>query len=284
MRKSILRRIAAELFGEGNARKMIRSLDIIGDIAIIKIPDEFLEKKYVFGTRILQEMPYIKVVLRQTSPVSNVYRIRELEYIAGERRKWTLYKEYGIRIKVDVEKVYFSPRLSTERKRIMDLVREGETIVNMFAGVGPYSILIAKYKNISYVHSIDINPMAIHYHLENIFMNKVENKIVLYRGDAAEIIEEYLVGEADRVLMPLPEKSIKYLKYGVLALKNRGWIHIYLHIPYSKCWKEAMEKAVEFINVNMPENWVIRIMMPHKVREVATRTLQVCVDTYIERR
>ena len=284
MSRSIVRKIAAELFGEENSKKMIRSLDIIGDIVIVKIPEEFLDKKYVFGEKLLEEMPYIKVVLRQATPVSGVYRVRKLEHIAGEKRKWTVYKEYGIRIKVDVEKVYFSPRLSTERKRVADLVDEGEVIINMFAGAGPYSILIAKNKNVKSIHSIDINPLAVRYHLENIFLNKVEDKIILYRGDAGKIIEKYLIKTADRILMPLPEIAINYLKYAVKGLKDKGWIHIYLHIPYENSWREALPKAVEQVQKYMPGEWSIVYTKPHKVREIATRTLQVCVDMYIKRK
>ena len=283
MSRSIVRRVASELFGEENARRMIRSLDIIGDIVIVKIPDGFLDKRYVFGEKLLEEMPYIKVVLRQAAPVSGVYRVRKLEYLAGEKRKWTVYKEYGVRIKVDVEKVYFSPRLSTERKRVADLVSNDEIVINMFAGAGPYSILIAKKKNVKVIHSIDINPLAIHYHLENIFLNKVEDKIILYRGDAGEIIERYLTEEADRVIMPLPEIAIKYLKHAIRGLKKRGWIHIYLHIPYENSWKEALFIAARRIQSIIPPEAEIKYIMPYKVREVATRTLQVCVDTYIKK-
>lgn len=284
MNNSIVRKIASELFGEENARRMVRSLDIIGDIVIAKIPEEFLDKRYVFGEKLLEEMPYIKVVLRQVTPVSGVYRVRNLEYLAGERRKWTIYKEYGMRIKVDVEKIYFSPRLSTERKRIADLVNDDEIVINMFAGAGPYTILIAKNKNVKVIHSIDINPLAIHYHLENIFLNKVEDKIILYRGDAGEIIEKYLIGEADRVIMPLPEIVIKYLKYAIKGLKNEGWIHIYIHIPYENSWKEALSTAVKQIQSIMPSEVDIKYIKANKVREVATRTLQVCIDTYIKKK
>ena len=283
MGRSIVREVAAELFGEENARKMVRSLDIIGDIAIVKIPDEFLDKRFIFGERLLERMPYLKVILRQVTPVEGAYRIRSLEHIAGENRKWTVYKEHGVKIKVDVEKVYFSPRLSTERKRVMELVENGERIVNMFAGAGPYTILIAKHRDIRIIHSIDINPVAIHYHLENIFLNKVSDKVILYRGDAGEMIERFIMGKVDRVLMPLPEIALEYLEYAFKALDNRGWIHVYLHIPYEDTWREALEKAREIVLNAVPPGWRVHNAYPHKVREVATRLLQVCVDTHVSK-
>lgn len=283
MRRSYIRDVATELFGEG-ASRAITSLDIIGDIAIVKLPDEFLEKKYEFGERLLEKMPYIKVVLRQASPVKGEYRLRRLEYLAGERRKWTIHKEYGIKVKVDVEKVYFTPRLSTERWRVATLVKEGEVVVNMFAGVGPYSILIAKYSRPAHVHSIDINLTAIHYHIENVRLNGVEDKVTIYSGDAAKVIEEYLICSADRVLMPLPEKALSYLKYALKALNRRGWIHVYLHVPYKRDWREALVKGADAVKIAIPPGFELIEVRPNKVREVATRTLQVCVDAYVARK
>jgi tRNA (guanine37-N1)-methyltransferase len=281
MGKSIVREVAAEIFGEEYAKEMIRSLDIIGDIVIVKIPEPMLDKRREFGEKLLERMSYIRVVLRQLTPVEGVYRTRLLEHIAGEDRKWTIYREHGIRIKVDVEKIYFSPRLSTERLRITNLVERGERLLNMFAGCGPYTILIAKHKDIEVIHSIDINPVAIAYHLENIFLNKVKERVILYRGDSGEIVERYISGEVDRVLMPLPELAITYLKYALRALDEKGWIHIYLHTPYNRNWREALEKSVNMVKGKMPENWRIKEIEGHKVREVGTRLLQVCVDTYV---
>jgi tRNA (guanine37-N1)-methyltransferase len=284
MRRSIVREVAAEVFGEEYANLMTRSYDIIGDIIIIKLPDKFLQKRFLYGEKLLERMPYIKVVYRQVEPVRGTYRIRRLEHLAGEERTWTIYKEHGIRLKVDVEKTYFSPRLSTERLRIMKLVEDGETIINMFAGVGSYSILIAKYKNIHHIHSIDINPVAIDYHLENNIINKVEDKITLYRGDAGEMIDKYLTNIGDRILMPLPERAIEYLKYAIKALKDIGWIHIYLHISYKDRWQEAIKEGIKLVKNKIGERYSIKEIDGTKVREVAPRILQVCINTYIKKK
>jgi tRNA (guanine37-N1)-methyltransferase len=98
----------------------------------------------------------------------------------------------------------------------------------MFAGVGCYSVIIAKYSDPKEIFSIDINPVAIQYMQENIKLNGVEAKVVLVRGDAKKVIQERLENVADRVLMPLPEKAYEYLDYALLALKpTGGWIHYY---------------------------------------------------------
>ena len=80
--------------------------------------------------------------------------------------------------KLDVKKVYFSPRLATERKRVADLVSDGEEILDMFAGVGPFPFVIAKEKSVD-ITAVDINEVAIQYLNENIKINKVKEKLIL---------------------------------------------------------------------------------------------------------
>jgi tRNA (guanine37-N1)-methyltransferase len=98
----------------------------------------------------------------------------------------------------------------------------------MFAGVGCFSIIIAKHSDAEKVYSIDINPVAVKSMQENVRLNRVYDKIVPMLGDAKDIIEKRLRHIADRVLMPLPEKACEYLPYALLALKRAGgWIHYY---------------------------------------------------------
>ena len=284
MSRGILREIGKNVYGTDYTR-IIKSMDIIGDIAIIKIPPELLdERRFEFAKEIMKRMKYIRVVLRQVTPVEGVLRIRKFEYLAGEDRRETIYKEHGALYKLNVEKVYFTPRLSNERLRISRLAREGEVIINMFAGVGPYSILIAKNLGQVLVHSIDINPYAVEYHLANNLLNSVEDKIVVYRGDAADIIKKKLLDSADRVLMPLPEYAIQYLDYAVSALKERGYLHIYLHIPYKHDEKEALITSEQIVTKELSKRkFDVIYIKSNRVREVATRTLQVCVDVYIKK-
>ena len=170
----------------------------------------------------------VKTVFAQTSPISGDFRVRELRLLAGEDKTSTKYKESGCVFAVDVEKCYFSPRLSHERLRIASLVKSGETVVNMFSGVGCFSIVIAKTVSQTKVFSIDVNPIAVQYMEENVRINRVYGKVIPLLGDSKDIINAQLQGKADRVLMPLPEKALEYLPYAVSALKKPGgWIHYY---------------------------------------------------------
>jgi len=118
------------------------SYEIVGDIAVL---DESADE--AVASAIMKLHKNIRVVARRKSHVEGVFRRRRIEIIAGERRTETVHKENGCRYKLDLERVYFNPRLATERDRVASLAARSaseETIIDMFAGVGPFSILIAK--------------------------------------------------------------------------------------------------------------------------------------------
>lgn len=226
--KKNLKSILKEQMNPVDLKEIIRSYDVIGDIAIIRIPENLQSKSPIIADAIMQTQKHVKTVFRQASAVSGDFRLRQLEWIAGEKRTETLYKEFSCIFKVDVEQCYFSPRLSQERMRIARLVQPGEIAVNMFAGVGSFSILMAKHSKAKKVYSVDLNPVAVQFMKENIRLNKVGGQVVPILGDARNVITERLNGMADRVIMPLPEKAFEYIDCAVMALKSkRGWIHYY---------------------------------------------------------
>jgi len=137
------------------------SFDVIGDIAIIELPEELMPHGKAIGEAILRAHRHIKAVFAKGSRIEGEYRVRELVHLAGEKRTETPHRENGVRLKLDVARVYFSPRLATERMRVFEKTRPGEVVFDMFAGVGPYSILLAR--KAGPVFACDINPWAIRY-------------------------------------------------------------------------------------------------------------------------
>ena len=190
----MLREALTEFLIPKELDSIFSAFDIIGDIAIVKIPRSFGADKKIIGDTILRNLKAVKTVLVQTSSVSGDFRVRDLEYLAGENKTETEYRENGCRFKVDVAKVYFSPRLSTERLRIAMMVRDGEVITNMFAGVGTYSVLMAKKNKTCKVYSIDSNPVATELCRINSVINKVEDNVVPLLGDAQEVIKKKFLG------------------------------------------------------------------------------------------
>ena len=208
--------------------KVYSSFDVIGDIAIIKIPPSNTANAKTIAKQIMVVQSNIKTVFTPASSITGDFRVRVLRLLAGENKTVTTHRESGCFFRVDVERTYFSPRLSFEHKRIASLVKRSETVVNMFAGVGCFSILIAKTVNPVKVYSIDVNPLATECMKENVKVNHVEGRVFPILGDAKDIIDANFRGVADRVLMPLPEKALEYLPCALSALKpTGGWIHYY---------------------------------------------------------
>ena len=278
MRKGLKTLLAGKL--EPLELKLLyKSYDIVGDIAVIRVPKSLKQKSEIVAEAVMQTHKRVKTVLRQTSPVSGDFRLRELEWVVGERKTETLHKEHGCLFKVDLERCYFSPRLLYERRRIAQHVQPGEVIVNMFAGVGCYSIIIAKHSEAEKIYSIDVNPVAIHYMQENIKLNKVEGRVVPVQGDAKKIVEETLRNVADRVVMPLPERAYEYLDCALLALKpTGGWIHYY-DFEHAKKGGNPIEKIESKVSEKLQMLGVnFEVALGRIVRTTGPNWYQVVLD------
>jgi tRNA (guanine37-N1)-methyltransferase len=234
-----------------------RALDVVGDIAIIEIPPELEAHKNVVGAAILKTHRSVRVVLAKAGAVSGTYRLRGYDFIAGEHRTDTLYKEYDCSYYVDVAKAYFSPRLSHEHQRVATLVQNGETVLDLFAGVGPFAVLIAKINKTAKVYAIDINADAVDLLKKNARLNRVENRVYPIVGNAREVVSEELSGLADRVIMNLPETAYEFIDVACQAVKSSGGVlHFYgfVRLPETiedmkQRFSEAVEKAGRKVKV-----------------------------------
>jgi len=261
--------------------KLIRAFDIVGDIAIVKLPPRLLPKKHLIGKALLEVQKNVRTVLNQISPVKGDFRTRELEVIAGEERTETIHRESGCSFKVDLRKVYFSPRLAAERLRVAKQVEPGEVVVNLFAGVGSYSIIIARHSQAAVIYSIDINPAAFEYMQTNIRINKVADRVVPILGDAREVVEKRLAGKADRVLMPLPELSHDFFGVALSALKPTGGIvHFYDYGEEPGIYGPSLD----FVRSNAAAQGLeIKLLAARKIRSYAVRCYHIVLDLKISR-
>ena len=175
-----------------------KSFDIVGDISILELAPQLGLYEKTIAQAILEVHSNVKAVFAKAGPVSGAERVRPLRHVAGEERTETVHREFGCVFRVDLSKVFFSPRLSTEHQRVARQVAEGERVVDMFAGVGPFSILIAKtVKNVN-VDAIDSNPEAARLIQENARTNKVESKVHVHLGDARTVARQ-LDGRATKI-------------------------------------------------------------------------------------
>ena len=199
------------------------SYDNIGDVTIIKIPDELQYMKHEIGDALVKASKNTRCVLMD-SGVKGELRIRDLELIAGEGPSETRHRESGVTIMTDPAKVYYNPRLATERERIASMVKDGEVIIDMFAGVAPFPLTICRYAHPKIVYSIDLNHDAVEYAKKNVKLNRFKNIIVL-EGDAREVVRDLPM--ADRVLMNLPQIAKEFLPDALMKVKKGGMVHMH---------------------------------------------------------
>jgi len=275
----MLKKALADILTEKETQELISAFDQIGNIIIVRIPDSLISKKKMIGETLLEQVKTTKSVFFQSSPVEGDFRTRNLEILAGDDKTETEYKESGCTFIVDVKKAFFSPRLSTERERISNLITENETIVNMFGGIGMFSILAAKKKSCT-VYNIDINPIASKLCDENIRLNKLKGNVISLNGDASDIINRKLQNNADRVLMLLPERSDEFLDSALLSLKTNGILHYYSHIHADKKQDAAKLSEKHFLKINDTQS---KILNSKIVRPVGPRFYQTVVDVNIQK-
>ncbi|MBU0535678.1 MAG: class I SAM-dependent methyltransferase family protein [Nanoarchaeota archaeon] len=199
--------------------------DMVGSIAIIEVPDELKSKEKIIAETLMTMQKNIKTVLKKAGQHEGEFRTQKLKFVAGKRTKETEAKENNVRIKLNVEKVYFSTRLSTERKRVSELVQEGESVLVMFSGCAPYVCVIAKNTEAGEVYGVEINPAGHEYGLENLKLNKITNA-KLYCGDVREVVPK-LKKKFNRILMPLPRSAEDFLDIALGAAKKGATVHFY---------------------------------------------------------
>ncbi len=256
------------------------AIDIVGDIATIEILPELNLYKSVIGEAVLKTQKNVRTVLAKAGSVGGIYRTREFTLIAGETKTDTVHREHGCQYYVDLTKAYFSPRLSYEHKRVASLVREDETIIDLFTGVGPFAILIAKTHENVKLYAIDVNPHAIEFLKRNIRLNRVEAKVNPILGDSKQIVKDRLSGVADRVIMNLPEKAIEFVDAACEALKPTGGIvHFYSFIDASNSLENMKLRFTEA--VEKCGRRVEKILFSKLVRATAPYEWQAVLDTKI---
>jgi tRNA (guanine37-N1)-methyltransferase len=257
-----------------------RAIDFVGDIAIIEIPPELDAYRNMIGEAVLETHKNVRTVVAKAGAVTGTYRLRKFVVIAGETKTETIHKEHGCQYYLDIVKAYFSPRLSYEHKRVAFLVREGETVLDLFAGVGPFAILIAKTHENVKVYAVDMNPHAVEFLERNIRLNRVEGRVHPILGDAKQVVDERFCGSADRVIMNLPEKALEFVDAACTALKPIGGVvHFYGFVGASDSLESVKLRLSEAFEKG--ERRVKNILFSRFVRETAPYEWQAVFDVEI---
>ncbi|MFX1467528.1 MAG: class I SAM-dependent methyltransferase family protein [Promethearchaeota archaeon] len=267
-----------------------KSYDIVGHIAIIEF-DKFIhlnnkvfnDYKLEIAKAISRVNKNVKTVYEKKSQIKGKYRLRELSLLYGLDKSETLHKENECVFKLDVRNTYFSPRLVFERHRVASSeIQEDEIIVDMFAGAGAFSIQIAKKKNVK-IYAFDINPNAYEYLKENIDLNKLKGKIFPNNIDVKDLLEPHnqlgklLCNKASRIIMNLPEDSIKFIDVACFLMKDSGAI---LHFYQFSEKPNPIEKTIKNLRVELSRfNCEIEVIISSKiVKHYSPKSELVVVD------
>ncbi len=245
-----------------------KSFDVIGNIAIFSdLPKELEKKEKIIGNKLLELNKNINTVAKKTKQYSGIYRLKKVKIIAGKRIKTTTHKENNTILNLNIETCYFSPRLSTERKRISSLVKPKESILVMFSGVSPYPITIAKNSKAKEIYGIEINPECHKFAKENVKLNKIKN-IKLFKGDVKKIIPKFKK-KFDRIIMPLPKTGEEFLDLAFKVSKKGTIIHLYA-FSHVNDFKELKNKY--------KKNKRIKLLKFVKCGQYSPRKYRICLD------
>ncbi len=278
------RNLREALKGKLSKREMqhlISSFDSVGDIAVIQVPKELERKAKVIGTALLSVNKHFKTVCMVTAKHGGKYRVQPVKVIAGKKNKVATYRESGCVFRVDLGKVFFSPRLATERLRIARMIKPGEVIAVLFAGVGPFAIVFAKHSAAQKIFAVELNPHAVKQMKENIVLNKVQGKIEAVKGDVRRVVPEMLARKCDRVAMPLPEGGESFLGSALEALKpSGGTVHFYRFVEKAEPEKPLLETKAAAEKAGMRA----KTLFKKRVRSFSASKEQVVVDFFAKKK
>lgn len=263
----------SKFFTKEEIEEFPSSFDVIGETIVIEIPEILEKKEEKIAEILLKNNKKIKTILKKAGVFEGEFRTRKLKFLAGVSTKEAVYRENNVMIKLNLEKVYFSSRLATERKRIAQQVRAGEEILVMFSGCAPYPLVLSKNTDAKMIYGVEINPAAHKYAEENIKLNKAPN-IRLFNGDVKEIVPK-INKKFDRILMPLPKSAEDFLDTSFLAAKKGTIIHFYDFQKEDKIPEATIEKIDKACRRN---NLKYRVLNVAKCGQYAPREFRVCVD------
>jgi len=261
---------------EREIESLIAAYDVVGDIAIVIIPEDLEQKEHLVAEAILSSNRKIRVVAKRAGNYGGEYRTIPLQILAGENRKETEVKEFGIRLLVNPETVYYSVRSGNERKRIASLVGQGESVLVLFSGIAPFPLIISKYGKAKSIVGIEKNPQAHAYAVKNLSRNKQQKNIHLYLGDVKEVLPT-LSAIYDRVIMPLPTRGEEFLSGALQVLKPNGFLHFY-DMQRPGMFTQSIDKISYACSA---VNRMIVASSLTKCGHCAPRVYRICIDAKI---
>lgn len=250
-----------------------KSQEIVGTILILEIPPELEKKERIIAEAYLKNSKTIKTVVKKEEFHEGDYRLRKVKVLAGKNTKEAIHQENGVKIKLDLEKTYFSARSSNERLRIAKLVKKGEEVLVMFSGAAPFPLVLAQNSPAKKIYGIELNPWAHQYAIQNVELNHCAGRVIILEGDVRTVVPS-LHRKFGRIIMPLPKSAENFLDIALTAAKKGAMIHFYSFIPEDEIKKEGQRIKKVCAGLKHP----VRIVRSVKCGQFSPRTFRVCFD------
>jgi tRNA wybutosine-synthesizing protein 2 len=236
-----------------------RGYQILGKIMLIKLDKKLFKHRKMIGKTLLELFPYIQTVCLSKG-IKSVTRKPIIEIIAGCKSTETLHKEHKCQFLIDVSQVMWSQGNKQERMRLVKVAKPKETIVDMFAGIGYFSIFVAKYSKPEKIYAIDINPKSTELLRRNTWLNNVENKIEVLQGDCRKF-SKILENTADRIIMGYLFETEDFLPFALKIAKNGCIIHMHRTAKMSeiKEIKKKLNRKAKVLRVKKIKSYAPKI-------------------------
>ncbi len=271
-----LKKALVSLLTPDELSMVIGGYDLVGDICIISIPEPLVAREQLIAQTILAQVSGVRMVLKRVGNYEGEFRKRPMQRLAGKGDIETIHKEYGIRLRVRPEDVYFSPRSNSERYRVAQCVREGEDVLVMFSGIGAFPLMISKYSAANHIIAVEKNPVAHDLACKNIALNRGMHNITPLLGDVETLVPR-LENKFSRIVMVLPEKGRHFLGTALSALLPEGILHFYCFST-----KDAFAQTINLLIADGEElGRSVGNVALHKCGHVAPGKYRVCLDATV---
>ena len=258
-----------------------RGFQTLGDVIILKLKPELFSKKEIIGKAYLGLLPSIRSIYLNKGKITGAFREpEEIEFLAGINNPIVEHKEHGITYRFDITKIMFSKGNLKERKILATLVKDGEIVVDMFAGIGYFSLPIGKHSNAEKIYSIEINPNSFKFLIENIKINHLEEKIVPISGNCKEEVLKLSDSgiKADHVVMGVFPAPIDYIKTALTLTKEKGTI---FHFEGVVEKEDYMSLFNEFNDVAMSQSYICDLKSYRIVKSYGPKLYHVVLDIFV---
>lgn len=269
----------SKLLTQDELELLPRAYDLVGDIAVLEIPDALSQYTQQIGDAFLSIHRNFTTVLAKKSAISGTTRVREYDFLAGQEKTHTVHMEYGCRIAVDLAVAYFSPRLLEEHNRVAGQVSDEEVVLDMFTGIGPFALHIAK-RTRARVIAVDINEKGIELLKKSITLNRLIGTIEPIVSDVRTYIQNIAQNSIDRVIMNHPSAAFDFVSSACYALKAKGMMHYYDFIGGDSPETELIDKISRLVEETGRS--VVEITKTRRVRDSAPYEFQMVADLIIE--